>query len=319
MKGGAYEIQPSSTDTDMDGIEDFCDNCPNISNPNQLDTDMDGVGDACECQILDAGLVVYNCINGEYSFSLNVTGTNTGASYSVTGNFSSSGNPYNQNVLFENIIGTINIFIEDVSPTCGQLSLTINAPNECGDFCDCLEENVVLGNGVLASDSTYCSLNFLTSTSDVQNSDSLKFKASDEIILLPGFVAEEGSDFHAYLTYCEAFFNPEPLINSTPNNTNTFNIVNQSKESEFNSLLLYPNPTKMRETNVTFSIPETGNISLEVYNNTGTLTKRLLNNQWIMEGKYNKIIKTDSLSSGIYIVVLRTSKVTITKKLIVLE
>ncbi|MFQ5496076.1 MAG: right-handed parallel beta-helix repeat-containing protein, partial [Phycisphaerae bacterium] len=49
---GAYEFQ-AFTDTDGDGIEDGCDNCPNTPNPNQTDTDGDGVGDACDGCPLD--------------------------------------------------------------------------------------------------------------------------------------------------------------------------------------------------------------------------------------------------------------------------
>jgi cysteine-rich repeat protein len=37
-----------STDSDMDGIVDACDNCPTIPNPDQNDTDMDGIGEICE-------------------------------------------------------------------------------------------------------------------------------------------------------------------------------------------------------------------------------------------------------------------------------
>ncbi len=38
----------SGTDSDLDGINDLCDNCPNTLNSNQVDTDGDLVGDACD-------------------------------------------------------------------------------------------------------------------------------------------------------------------------------------------------------------------------------------------------------------------------------
>ena len=39
------------TDTDLDGVLDSVDNCPNTPNADQLDTDGDGVGDACDDDI----------------------------------------------------------------------------------------------------------------------------------------------------------------------------------------------------------------------------------------------------------------------------
>ncbi|MBZ5639646.1 MAG: hypothetical protein LAO51_12950, partial [Acidobacteriia bacterium] len=40
---------PSGSDTDGDGIDDGCDNCPTVSNPSQQDSVGNGVGDACRC------------------------------------------------------------------------------------------------------------------------------------------------------------------------------------------------------------------------------------------------------------------------------
>ena len=45
---GAFEYDPSNTDSDGDGHFDASDNCPLVANPDQKDTDGDGIGNACE-------------------------------------------------------------------------------------------------------------------------------------------------------------------------------------------------------------------------------------------------------------------------------
>jgi hypothetical protein len=45
---GAFEYDPSNTDSDGDGYFDASDNCPLVANPDQKDTDGDGIGNACE-------------------------------------------------------------------------------------------------------------------------------------------------------------------------------------------------------------------------------------------------------------------------------
>ena len=41
-------LTPCFPDADQDGVPDFRDNCPTISNPTQTDSDSDGAGDACD-------------------------------------------------------------------------------------------------------------------------------------------------------------------------------------------------------------------------------------------------------------------------------
>ena len=44
----AATISNSGVDSDSDGVPDYADNCPDVSNTNQADGDTDYLGDACE-------------------------------------------------------------------------------------------------------------------------------------------------------------------------------------------------------------------------------------------------------------------------------
>jgi hypothetical protein len=42
-------LECTSSDADLDGVGDLCDNCPSTPNPDQLDADSNGIGDLCQC------------------------------------------------------------------------------------------------------------------------------------------------------------------------------------------------------------------------------------------------------------------------------
>ncbi|MFT7900104.1 thrombospondin type 3 repeat-containing protein [Tenacibaculum ascidiaceicola] len=62
---------PSGKDLDLDGIDDACDNCPNMINPDQKDSDGNGIGDVCENTGITVKDITY--IKGKCGFTAKFT------------------------------------------------------------------------------------------------------------------------------------------------------------------------------------------------------------------------------------------------------
>jgi Thrombospondin type 3 repeat len=48
QRKGGHTCDPNGFDSDFDGIDNTCDNCPLNFNPDQKDSDQDGIGDVCD-------------------------------------------------------------------------------------------------------------------------------------------------------------------------------------------------------------------------------------------------------------------------------
>ena len=101
--------------------------------------------------------------------------------------------------------------------------------------------------------------------------------------------------------YCDQFSETE-----VENNKNI--PINYSLEQN------YPNPFNP-STLITFSIPNSGNVKLEVYNILGEHVSTLVNG-FLNAGIYNKIFNAENLSSGVYFYTLQSNNFLSTKKMI---
>ncbi|MCY7362117.1 MAG: T9SS type A sorting domain-containing protein [Ignavibacteria bacterium] len=87
--------------------------------------------------------------------------------------------------------------------------------------------------------------------------------------------------------------------------------------TEFNLSQNYPNPFNPT-TNIKFDIPNSGNVSLKVYNELGKEVNNLINS-YRSAGKYEINFDATNLSSGIYFYKLETGDFTATKKMLLVK
>ena len=222
---------------------------------------------------------------------------------------------------------------------------TINDVYIDTDSCECV--------GVLtlctAYDSTINEIPILTDTIRVQHDifsageikpDSIvKFVAGHSITLLPGFVADTTSDFHALIAPCEpidAITNDTSNINSLVidqndnfnkenkipiskegKNNNTFT-KNENVQSEKLWLTVNPNPSASWTT-INFHLPIPSQVQLDIYNTSGQIVQRIINKIEMHEGNHLKKIPAQQLEAGIYYISLKTNSGNITKKLVVIS
>ena len=79
----------------------------------------------------------------------------------------------------------------------------------------------------------------------------------------------------------------------------------------------YPNPFNPT-TNISFTIPETANTTLKVYNTMGVLVATLVNGQK-QAGRHDVTLNVNDLPSGIYYYALQQNNFAATKKCVVLK
>lgn len=80
----------------------------------------------------------------------------------------------------------------------------------------------------------------------------------------------------------------------------------------------YPNPFNP-STNIKFSIAQSGNVSLKIYNALGQLVKTIIDNVYENKGSYEFNVNMDNFASGIYFYMLNQGNQQITKKMVLLK
>ncbi len=157
-----------------------------------------------------------------------------------------------------------------------------------------------------------------------------EYVAHEEIILQDGFVAEEYSNFHAYIEPCSSCDDTRTMESyESRSNTNYFNTEKneytrkkmvedgyentyiEKEEEKLSSINIYPNPTK-DVLNISLSNNEENIRQVQIVNTMGTIMLDKAN-------LTNNVIDINSISSGLYIVKIITNKGNVYFEKVVIE
>lgn len=174
------------------------------------------------------------------------------------------------------------------------------------------------GNATLGSETIlgyqvadkFASSSVTTSGNYIINANAqVSFRANDYVLLDVGFEAKINSSFTAYIDYCTAvtrLANPE--TETQPIGENEVLLTDMA-------LSAYPNPFTSLA-NIHFSLSQSENVSITVFDLYGREITKLLDNSPQTEGSHEIEWNAENAASGIYIISLTSGNQTQTTKLI---
>ncbi|WP_276963429.1 S8 family serine peptidase [Chryseobacterium sp.] len=145
----------------------------------------------------------------------------------------------------------------------------------------------------------------------VQN---VEYIASKDIVLIPGFHAEQGTDFHAFITPCFDVISAFTYRAQQRVGTEVLSVLENS--SAIDHFTLFPNPAK-EEVNIRFFLKNESAITISVYDASGKLIFTRQSSTKFPKGEFIKTIDTRNYSKGIYMISIDTDEYKETKKLII--
>ncbi|WP_445431981.1 S8 family serine peptidase [Chryseobacterium indoltheticum] len=146
--------------------------------------------------------------------------------------------------------------------------------------------------------------------SPVQN---VEYIASRDIVLLPGFHAQQGVGFRAFITPCFDLISAFRYRAQERVDSETLPTSNTSTLGHFT---LFPNPAK-EEVNIRFTLQNESPIKISIYDASGKLISTDRSSDKFPKGEFIKTIDTRSLQQGVYMVSIETFEYKETKKLII--
>ena len=294
---------PDQENPDGDSFGSACDNCPSVANNDQLDSDGDGMGDAC-----DTVFIVLDVKPGSCPNPLNVMAAGDdwvqmeGDNYedAVDAGVAAKLGPMQpaklRAVVPMAIIGTVDFDVSLIVPTSIQVlgipSLRyiyedVAAPvDEGAEECVCTD----------AGPDGYIDLTFnidwdgmVAALGEVYDGEIVPISVNGQLTDGRPF---QGTDCVLIIAY-------------------------QQGETGVQDLTTYPNPFNPTAT-ISFSLPQAGDVRLEVFNIVGQKVATLVESQ-MEAGEHSVVWNAGDMASGVYLYRLQARGINITRKMALMK
>jgi hypothetical protein len=174
-------------------------------------------------------------------------------------------------------------------------------PEPMSESCECSAETLLLPDSIPAD--AYSAYSFIESDGIVNNGDTVRLKAGQQITLKPGFVARSGSSFAARIDNCEMTGQGVETESGSAVESRSDNI--DSRNEELIMSAIWPNPFR-RNFAVEFSLSSLQPISLRLQHINQSSSRLLIHNENFESGTHQLQVDGTALSPGIYLLILET-------------
>jgi hypothetical protein len=159
--------------------------------------------------------------------------------------------------------------------------------------------------GTLMGTETYAATLEIQASNDIAPSADVDYHAGDRVLLMPGFLADNGCSFHAFLEACsEGRAEPGEEDSSTPSNPTESNLsLSQSTDTDF---AVFPNPMD-NVASIKINLQREASISLQLMSIDGRLSRTIVNDRLLDQGLQQFDLHKNDLLPGIYILKMQSS------------
>lgn len=157
----------------------------------------------------------------------------------------------------------------------------------------------------------------ITSAEMIQPNSMVDYDAGSYIVMSPGFVANQGSNFTAIINGCGGYRLGHTKTDGeiSANDLLTKTVTDPGTALEFS---IYPNPSN-GNFSMNFVAIDDGNISIKIYDSKMNLIATVADNSFVAKGVYNKNVDLSHFAEGLYFCRVEANNKVFTRKIQVVK